>query len=239
MEHQKIYLIRHAQSRYNQASAELENSGKKSQIAALKWLPQYIDVDLSEFGELQAHSAIPAAHALRLKLVFVSPLKRALRTAQILFETHPDQPRIIVHPQLSEKLKNAPDISLYTGRPYPQFNKFDWSLFSSDYFLFDIVKNPHTEELSKSRIEDIPMKLLEVMVSLIPNKIESADDMYKRTQASKELWRRHAANGNVALVAHSNFFKFYTMKFDSNGKVYRWMQNCEILDSDDLEIDSK
>lgn len=238
MERGKIYLIRHAQSKYNQASAELENSGKKSEIATLKWQPQYIDVELSEFGERQAQQAITAAHALRLKTVFVSPLKRALRTAQILFENHPDQPRIIVHPQLAEKLKNAPDISLWNGSPYPQFSKFDWSLFTSDYFLFDIVKNSRTDALSKLPIEDIPMKLLQVMESMVPNKIETANEMLKRSKASKDIWKRHANNGSVALVAHSNFFKFYTMKFDGTEKSYRWMQNCEIIDSDDLVLDS-
>ena len=239
MERGKIYLIRHAQSKYNQASSELESAGKKSQIVNLKWQPQYIDVELSEFGEQQAQQAIPAAHALRLRLVFVSPLRRALRTAQILFETHPDQPRIIVHPQLSEKLKNAPDVSVYRGAPYAQFSKFDWSLFASDYFLFDIVKNPHTEALGDLPIEEIPEKLLAVMESLVPEKIESANDMLRRTQNSKDLWKRYAASGNIALVAHSNFFKFYTMKFDGNAKNYRWMQNCEMLDSEEVEIESK
>ena len=187
MERGKIYLIRHAQSQYNQASADLESAGKKSQIVTLKWQAQYIDAELSEFGERQAQLAIPSAHALRLKCVFVSPLRRALRTAQILFESHPDQPRIIVHPQLAEKLKNAPDISVYRGQPFLQFSKFDWSLFNSDYFLFDIVKNNHTESLSQLPLEEIPMKLLEVMESMVPEKIETANDMYKRTQASKDL----------------------------------------------------
>lgn len=238
MERGKIYLIRHAQSKYNQASSELENAGKKEQIAGLKWQPQYIDVELSEFGELQARLAIPQAHALRVKAVFVSPLRRALRTAQILFENHPDQPRIIVHPQLSEKLKNAPDVSVYKGQPYAEFAKFDWSFFTSEYFLFDLVKNEHTEGLSKVPIEEIPGKLLEKMVGLVPEKIETANDMLKRTQHSKELWKRYAANGNIALVAHSNFFKFYSMKFEGNSKTYRWMQNCEMLDSEELGIDS-
>ena len=236
MERGKIFLIRHAQSKYNQASADLESAGKKSQIVTLKWQPQYIDVELSEFGERQAQQAIPAAHALRLRIVFVSPLKRALRTAQILFENHPDQPRIIVHPQLAEKLKNAPDVSFYSGQPYSQFSKFDWSLFNSEYFLFDIVKNHHTDALCKLPIEEIPLKLLQTMESMVPGKIETANDMYKRTQASKELWKRHANNGNVALVAHSNFFKFYTMKFVNGEKVYRWVQNCEMIDSDEIGI---
>ena len=238
MERGNIYLIRHAQSKYNQVSSDLEIAGKKSEIVNLKWQSQYIDVELSEFGEQQAQQAIPAAHALRLRLVFVSPLRRALRTAQILFENHPDQPRIIVHPQLSEKLKNAPDISVYRGAPHTEFSKFDWSLFASDYFLFDIVKNSHTEALKDLPIEEIPEKLLGVMEGLVPEKIETANDMFKRTQSSKELWKRYAASGNIALVAHSNFFKFYTMRFDGNAKTYRWMQNCEMLNSENLELDS-
>lgn len=230
----KIYLIRHAQSRYNQASYELESTGKKSEIRGLKWQPQYIDTELSEFGEMQAQQAIPSAHALDVKTVFVSPLRRALRTAQILFENHPNQPRIVVHPQLVEKLKNAPDVSVYRGQPLTQYGKFDWSLFNSSYFLFDIVKNPSTTILSKFPIEEIPDKLLQAMEEMQPEKIETADDMYKRTQESKELWKNYSLDGNIALVAHSNFFKFYSMKFVSGEKIYRWMANCEMLDSEEL-----
>lgn len=228
----KIYLIRHAQSRYNQACQELESIGKKSEIRGLKWQPQYIDVELSEFGERQAQMAIASAHNLRLKTVFVSPLRRALRTAQILFENHPDEPRIVVHPQLAEKLKNAPDVSVFRGAALTQFRKFDWSLFNSNYFLFDLVKNSTTDELNKLPIEEIPVKLLQAMEDMQPQKIETADDMFKRTQESKEIWKRHAQDGNVALVAHSNFFKFYSMKWIEGEKAFRWMQNCEILDSD-------
>lgn len=230
----KVYLIRHAQSRYNQASYELESTGKKSEIRGLKWQVQYIDTELSEFGEMQAQLAIPMAHSLNIKTVFVSPLRRALRTAQILFENHPAQPRIVVHPQLAEKLKNAPDVSVYRGHPFTQYGKFDWSLFDSSYFLFDIVKNPTTTTLSKFPIDEIPVKLLQAMEFMQPDKIETADDMYKRTQESKELWKNYSLDGNVALVAHSNFFKFFTMKFTSGEKVYRWMANCEILDSDEI-----
>ena len=36
MERGKVYLIRHAQSKYNQASSDLETAGKKSEIVNLK-----------------------------------------------------------------------------------------------------------------------------------------------------------------------------------------------------------
>lgn len=125
MERKHLYLIRHAQSTYNQAALEYENQGKKNQIHELKWDPDFMDAELTAFGELQALQAVPEAHALRIKTVFVSPFRRALRTAQILFENHPDNPDIIVHPLLSEKLKNVPDISVYRGVPYPQYSNFD------------------------------------------------------------------------------------------------------------------
>mmetsp|Transcript_12465 Transcript_12465/g.12530 ORF Transcript_12465/g.12530 Transcript_12465/m.12530 type:complete len:85 (+) Transcript_12465:110-364(+) len=84
-----------------------------------------MDAELSSYGELQALNAIPEVHALRVQIVFVSPFRRALRTAQILFENHPDHPTIIVHPLLAEKLKNVPDVSVWQGSPYPQFPNFD------------------------------------------------------------------------------------------------------------------
>mmetsp|Transcript_10605 Transcript_10605/g.10631 ORF Transcript_10605/g.10631 Transcript_10605/m.10631 type:complete len:110 (+) Transcript_10605:378-707(+) len=107
----------------------------------------------------------------------------------------------------------------------------------NNYFLFDMVRNAHTARLKTLPIEQIPRKLLDEMVSMIPEKIEPAEDMYKRAQESKEIWKKSALSGSVALVSHSNFFKFFTMKHDENGSTFRWLNNCEIYEYEEVDLD--
>lgn len=106
----------------------------------------------------------------------------------------------------------------------------------NDYFLFSIVQNPRTQRLNNLPIEQIPRRLLEEMISMIPEKIETHEDMFKRAQETKEVWKKSALSGSVALVSHSNFFKFFTMKHHENGTNFRWLQNCEIYPYEELEL---
>ena len=132
----KLYLLRHAQSTQNQAAGEAMARGLSEYH--VKWSDCFLDAPLSEFGIEQAKRERPAAHALDIQKVYVSPLRRALHTAQIMFEGHPNSPQIIVNPLLTEKIKNAPDCSMYAGRAYGEFRAFDWSFMPEYYYLFDI-----------------------------------------------------------------------------------------------------
>lgn len=125
MESKQIFLIRHAQSCVNQLVSEYESQFKLSEISSLQYSYASTDTELSELGVQQAINAIPLAHSLNLKTIVVSPLRRALRTAKILFENHPDSPRIIVHPALTENLHHAADVSSYKGSPFQEYMTFD------------------------------------------------------------------------------------------------------------------
>ena len=231
MESNQVFLVRHAQSTYNQAAAHYEATGKKNFIWDLKWREEFIDCELSQKGVDQAVANIPQAHSLPVSKVFVSPLKRALQTAQILFKDHPNCPSIVVTPLLYEKLKNAPDVSLYEGTPFLEYSQMDWSQMGPGYPLLDLVCNAYTQPLKEVPISRLPKVLLQTMIDMAPDKIESAEQIYKRTQATKAIWRKEAKTGNIALVSHSNFFKFFLKNEDGT---YKWLDNCEIYPWSDI-----
>ena len=87
------------------------------------------------------------------------------------------------------------------------------------YFILDYINPVHKNAL---REDCTPYDLLSYMKSIEPEKIEPKDFMYRRAQSTKKLWE--AQEGSIALVSHSNFFKFFTMT--ENGSW--WLRNGEI-----------
>ena len=49
-------------------------------------------------------------HKEKLDVVLVSPMRRALHTCQIIFDGHPDKPKIIVQPSFREIMESSNDI---------------------------------------------------------------------------------------------------------------------------------
>ncbi|CAG9328935.1 unnamed protein product [Blepharisma stoltei] len=232
MERKRIFLIRHAQSRVNQLVEEHSRLGKIADLPSLEFSPESIDTELSPHGESQAIQVIASARALHIKIVLVSPLRRALKTAKILFENHPDRPRIIVHPSLTENLHHGADVSSYQGLPYQDYLNFDWSLISSDYYLLNVIQNEFTERLKSFPIQNVPVELLNTMRNMQPNWIETDESIYRRAQDTKEIWKKYLEEGNIALVGHSNFMKFFTMSRDKRS--FKWLENCEIYEYEGL-----
>lgn len=223
-----LYLIRHAQSTYNEASFKLQQQGISDAEAGICWMTDYLDCPLSQLGNQQAQQAVTQAHSIEVEKIFVSPLRRALETCRILFANHPNNPKIIVHPGLTEKLHDAPDVSLYKGEIYSEYSMFDWALVPSYYYIPDVVKNSHTEKLIGLTHTESMDTLLHMMKEMHPNKIETDESAFNRTHQIRTHFERMAENESVALVAHSNFFKFFTMdKLPDEGS-YHWLENCEI-----------
>lgn len=228
----KLWLIRHAQTFYNRAQYQWEAEGKSMDNAPLRWEPSLCDAELSETGIEQCLTAIPQAHALDVQRVFVSPLKRALQTCDILFKDHPNKPEIIVHPILHEILHNGHDVSSYTGTPFPEYAHFDWSLVPRDTLAPHIIRNQYTQQLIGLSYEDAKSKLLDIMREINPNHPESTDELYERSQRSKEIWLRELSNHNVALVSHSTLLNYFPAIKSENGEYTncKWLQNCEIYE---------
>ena len=79
---------------------------------------KYLDCALHPIGQQQASSLAPQTLELELDLVFVSPLRRALETAHLIFKDYaakrrsPDKKlKIVVLPELTESLCSADDAS--------------------------------------------------------------------------------------------------------------------------------
>lgn len=222
----RLYLIRHAQSTYNEASSKLHQQGFSDAQAGICWMTQFLDCPLSQHGNQQALNAVRQAHSIQVDKIFVSPLRRALETCRILFDDHPNRPKIIVHPGLTEKLHDAPDVSLYTGEVYSEFSMFDWALVPSYYYIPDVIQNSHTKKLIGLTHTESIENLLQMMQEIHPLKLETDKTAFYRTQQMRTHFERMSES--VALVAHSNFFKFFTMDKLSDDGSYRWLDNCEI-----------
>jgi glucosyl-3-phosphoglycerate phosphatase len=87
-----VFLIRHGQSAFNaaveeikQAAGLLDQAEVHKRFEELRRNPAHRDAPLSELGHRQAAEASGKARSLSVDLVLVSPLTRALQTAQALF----------------------------------------------------------------------------------------------------------------------------------------------------------
>ena len=74
---------------------------------------ELLDCPLSDLGIKQCEEASSTASRLsNVSTVFISPLRRALQTAYLLFKNHPkfDSIKFIVHPQLRENMHTVCDV---------------------------------------------------------------------------------------------------------------------------------
>ena len=105
-----IYLVRHAQSKFNAIFDPDEPD------------PMIFDAPITSLGESQARQARNEISQLDVSRVIVSPLTRALQTAQLIFD---GQIQFQVDPIVRERLCHSCDV----GRPpqalrsvFPRFN---------------------------------------------------------------------------------------------------------------------
>ena len=92
-----IYYVRHGESEGNAADLLM---GSKD------------DLPLTALGERQAHEASPMLRQKPISLIVSSPLKRALRTAQIIAEDIGYKDEILTSPLLAER-----DFGDLSGKP--------------------------------------------------------------------------------------------------------------------------
>jgi broad specificity phosphatase PhoE len=203
----KVYCIRHAKSYFNSAEDEVGHSGEGfNRICAD---PAFINTDITELGRLQIEAARPHVHSLQIDRVYVSPLKRALRTCKLLFQDHPASPPVVVLPEITERVTVASDFSYNLEGPDPEFPDFDWGEFdvsSSGYWLFDLVDNETTRQIRQAA--DKP-KWPEVGCSFVPlGEIESLEELSKRCEKAKARFREDMSQGlNIAFVSHGNYIR--------------------------------
>ena len=87
-----------------------------------------IDAPLSEEGYSQCTKAKEALKNENVKLVLVSPLKRALQTAREIFKDHSSNPKIVVYPQIREMLESSCDVPGSLKDLRTEFKEMDFEL---------------------------------------------------------------------------------------------------------------
>eukprot|EP00347_Sterkiella_histriomuscorum_P012250 403369316 len=107
-------LIRHGYSLYNFEDQKImEQFGEDSkQAQELKIDPTMTDPGLHQIGILQCESNQELVNVINFKVVFVSPMQRAIQTAIHMFKKHPNKQNIqfIVLPIVREVLETSNDI---------------------------------------------------------------------------------------------------------------------------------
>ena len=122
----KFLYMRHGKTKFN------SDHDKHRQINI-----SYIDCHLSPNGIQQVRAKQNLINKLSLEKVYVSPFYRALQTAYILLENHPNLINIpiIVHPKIAEIGGCTHDFILDIKKNKADFNndskvKFNWDIFN-------------------------------------------------------------------------------------------------------------
>lgn len=125
----KFLFIRHGETIFNSYTTP-ENKFE------IKTKAEYINSPLSDKGKEQAKSLNETVNKFYIEDIYVSPLTRALQTAYLIFENHPQRENIVikVHPWVTETVSGVHDFSYDISERKAEFNmnskvKFDWSIF--------------------------------------------------------------------------------------------------------------
>jgi broad specificity phosphatase PhoE len=240
-----LYLIRHAQSKYNHAE-HLAIELKQNPLE-VNFRPELLDAHLTDFGISQTHEAAIQAQDLDITTVLVSPLRRALQTAYNIFKDHKNKPKLKVFPMIREKMGATCDIAVELNDIMKEFPMFDYSIplqsKPPEHYFFDTMRCEHLgpkfkqEFLEKRQLDWFPHKTppLFFMDRLFKeNKdLESRKGMKKRVEEVRKILLENIdPNEKLALVSHASFLKAFTAtNYAENGYALdgHILKNCEIL----------
>ena len=96
LEQSRAIIIRHANSTFNKRWHEAEQAieagdAQPEAFNAIIKDTDLLDCPLSDLGIKQCEDASAMANSLtNIKTVFISPLRRAMQTAHLLFKDHPN-----------------------------------------------------------------------------------------------------------------------------------------------------
>jgi len=108
-------LIRHGLSAFNYKALVADTEfGEGPELEAVRNDPNGEDPELHAVGIMQCEAAQPVINATNFKVVFTSPMQRALMTTIHMFKNHPDKDNIkfIVLPMVREVLHTTNDIAI-------------------------------------------------------------------------------------------------------------------------------
>ena len=105
---------------------------------------QLIDDSLSPKGIVQCQIANKYAKEIDYRTVFVSPMRRTIQTAMLIFEDHPNirdnKLNFIVHPHLRERLNASCDIPSINYKEMFQKLRREYFDIEMDWSLVEVIK---------------------------------------------------------------------------------------------------
>eukprot|EP00826_Nyctotherus_ovalis_P023975 TRINITY_DN1847_c0_g2_i1.p1 TRINITY_DN1847_c0_g2~~TRINITY_DN1847_c0_g2_i1.p1 ORF type:complete len:303 (+),score=45.29 TRINITY_DN1847_c0_g2_i1:60-968(+) len=270
----KVWFIRHACSLLNLwdrcACGQLKRSNMSPEELKLLtpvisfFTPLFIDSPLCQLGKTQAITARDIVCKLPIKFVIVSPLRRTLETAKLMFETHPNKEKIevVVNPVIRECLMYPDSIPSWTLRDrrkeYENCSdlKFDFGMMEgmedSTYFLETM--DPETQTTLKKYIDSSPKDeydkaLLNLMAETYEGRhggnifLESHANGRRRAKIFLQwlknfMAEKQVVKGEIAVVTHMLFLKCLAAKsFKSGGApVYPSIENAKPFEIDIDEV---
>lgn len=138
-DHLDIWVVRHGETEGNALFAKWRQDNNSTHDRSIpvgkevKFFREHIDTLLNANGEEQAKSAgvLLRDQPTSPKVIFTSPLKRALQTTQLILESLGSQEieRVIVLPIIREILSSSNDIPDDIRVLRKEYSAFDWSAF--------------------------------------------------------------------------------------------------------------
>jgi bisphosphoglycerate-dependent phosphoglycerate mutase len=238
-----LYLIRHAQSRFNKVADALEEKygsetfGDEEEYLKEKFSHEYLDVEITEEGIEQAKVARDKMAGEDVDVVIVSPMRRALRTCQIIFENHKSKPVIFVEPSFREIMESSNDIGSKMAESmqlFPHFN-YDSIKDKEAWFIYTLLedndRNSILEQLKGIEGEERGKKAVELLMPMMRENwatrrkdLKNEESLKHRVMSDYEEQLRVLTGyfqkyDKIAVVAHSECIKRY---------VGYKIKNCEI-----------
>ena len=232
-----LKLIRHAQSEWN-AAEELYG------YEDIQYSVEYIDPVITDKGVKQANLARENIKKTPFDFVFVSPLRRTLQTATMIFADNPGNPKIIALPYITENFGCAGEIAGDYSQIKREFKKkVDFSLVDQlsnpDLWYIDVLSNVKWKNSLLKKLKDEgllkePTRAAGYLLNEIKRSgkhPEGASDLKARVTAAKEQIKKFVSlNGKdkrYAMVSHVVFLNAFTTVGKRTGEVF---ENCEMKD---------
>lgn len=228
-----LTLIRHAQSKFNEAEAE--EGFEKTQFN-----PILIDPEITDVGVKQTQVVFEQLKSKPYDVVLVSPLKRALITATNIFRENCGNPKFIAVPLLTEQLVCSGEIGSNFYELTRTFKHVDFSLVNQlkrpEYWYLDCLQEENWTDSILQEANELgitePNKVGEFVLAKLkirPELLETLEKLAKRAQEAKDAIKRIVAEQGpekrYAIVTHQCLLEELTKSQERPGMVFA---NCQI-----------
>jgi broad specificity phosphatase PhoE len=236
----KVWVIRHGETEANRTFSEADptHSNLPDEV---RFKRELVDSVLTTKGHSQAKEVGKQLDAkpTRLKVIFVSPLKRALQTTRNILNSMEQKTveKVIVVPIIREVLESACDVPSDIRALKKEFPSYDWSAFepvkdnkdrAMTYWLMTLGCAPDTKgpmevykkimkrkhKSHEETVKDMEEEFLRTMASMMPAFCESRQELWNRVQIAKKMVKdfvkkNNYQDGEVAIVAHGIFLSYF------------------------------